>query len=231
MDYRMRIKDLPKFERPYEKLAEYGAEILSDAELLAVIIRTGTRSETSVQLAQRLLKQDDTGKGLSFLNELSPEELKTIKGIGSVKAYQIKAVMELAKRIASHKSESPVVIKSPRDISDLLMEEMRYLKQETVRIVMLNTKNHVQKCSVVSIGGLNQAVLGAREIFVEPLKKGCSAVILVHNHPSGDPTPSKEDMDVSQRLVSAGKMIGIDVLDHVIIGDGRYISLKEKGLF
>lgn len=231
MRYGIKIKDLPDYERPYEKLERLGAEALSNAELLAVIIRTGNRNETSVTLAQKVLSRYDNSKGLAFLNDVSLEELKSIKGIGRVKAIQIKAVAELAKRISSTSSFGRrTVISSPADVCRLLMEEMRHLKKEVFKIILLNTKNHIIKHISVSVGSLNSSIVHPREVFSEAVKASCSAIILVHNHPSGDPEPSREDIDTTQRLVNAGAIIGINILDHIIIGDGKYISFKEKGL-
>lgn len=228
---RLKMKDLPLSERPYEKLEQFGSEMLSDAELLAIIIKTGNKNETSVMLAQRLLKQEDGSRGLSILHDVSLEQLKSIKGIGRVKAIQLKALSELSKRMASVSSmDRRFVVKSPEDVVKLLMEEMRYLKKEVFKLVMLNTKNHVIKRANISVGSLSASIVHPREVFSEAIKTGCSGVIFVHNHPSGDPEPSSEDIETTNRLVSAGNILGIKVLDHIIIGDGRFISLKEKGL-
>lgn len=228
---RLRIKDLPENERPYERLQKYGAHILSNAELLAIIIKTGTRTETSVEVAQRLLKMDEEGIGLGFLNHVSLEELKRIKGIGKVKAIQIKALMELAKRISASRKANKIVIKSPKDVSSLLMEEMRCLRQEELREILLNSKNCVIRTCTVAVGGLNTSAVEVREVFKEPIRSGCASIILVHNHPSGDPEPSKEDVLFTKRIFEGGEILGIKVLDHIIIGDGNYISMKEKNLF
>ena len=228
---RLKMKDLPVLEQPYEKLTRFGAEMLSNAELLAIIIKTGCKSDTSVTLAQKLLKEDKSGKGLAFLHELSLEQLMKIRGIGRVKAIQIKAVMEFSKRITTaHDTDSPIVIKSPDDISRLLMEEMRHLNKEVFKVVLLNTKNHVIRIYDVSIGSLNASIVHPREVFVEVIKTSCSAVVFIHNHPSGDPQPSKEDIETTSRLVNAGNILGIKVLDHIILGNGRFVSLKEKGI-
>ncbi len=219
------------FERPYEKLETLGPDALSNAELLAVIIRTGSRNETSVTLAQKVLSHYSAEKGMAFLNDLSLEELRSVKGIGKVKALQIKAVMELSKRLSSTMiMGNRIAVTSPVEVSKLLMEEMRYLKKEVFKIILLNTKNHVIKNVNVSMGSLNSSIVHPREVFSEAVKAGCSGILLVHNHPSGDPEPSREDIDTTERLVKAGAILGIKVLDHVVIGDGRYISFKEKGL-
>ena len=231
MEYRLRMKDIPASERPYEKLEKYGPEILSNAELLAVIIRTGSAEETSVALAQRLLSLCESNGGIVHLHDLSVEELRKIKGIGRVKSLQIKAVMELSKRIsASLINDNKVTIKSPADVSMLLMEEMRLLKKEVCKVFLLNTKFQIIKYLNISVGSLNASIVHPREVFSEAVKSGCSGMLLVHNHPSGDPEPSREDIETTQRLINAGSILGIRVLDHVIIGDGRYISLREQGL-
>lgn len=231
MEYRLRMKDIPVNERPYEKLEKYGPETLSNAELLAIVIRTGSMEETSVALAQRLLTYGGNTGGIAFLHDMSVEELKRTKGIGRVKALQIKAVMELSKRVsASLINNNRVTIKSPVEVSTLLMEEMRHLKKEVFKIILLNTKNHIIKYMDVSVGSLNSSIVHPREVFSEAVKAGCSGILLVHNHPSGDPEPSREDIETTQRLVNAGNILGIKVLDHVVIGDGKYISFKEQGL-
>lgn len=231
MEYRLRMKDIPANERPYEKLEKYGPETLSNAELLAIVIRTGSMEETSVTLAQRLLARGENNSGIAFLHDLSVEELRKTKGIGRVKALQIKAVMELSKRVsASFINNNRVTIKSPVEVSSLVMEEMRHLKKEVFKIILLNTKNHIIKYLNVSVGSLNSSIVHPREVFSEAVKTGCSGMLLVHNHPSGDPEPSREDIETTQRLVNAGNILGIKVLDHVVIGDGKYISFKEQGL-
>lgn len=231
VNYRLKMKDLPVCERPYEKLEEYGPEMLSNAELLAIIIKTGSRNETSVALAQRILKQDKSNKGLAFLHDIGLEELRRINGIGRVKAIQIKALAELSKRMSStYTSGKRVVIRTPEDVSKLLMEEMRHLKKEVFKVILLNAKNHMIRCMDISVGSLTASIVHPREVFSEAVKSGCAGLLFVHNHPSGDPEPSTEDVDTTLRLVDSGKILGIKVLDHVIIGDGRYVSLKEKGL-
>jgi DNA repair protein RadC len=230
VEYHLTIKDLPEGERPRERLLKYGAENLTDAELLAIIIRTGSRSETAVNLSQRLLLGEKGVNGLRFLVEASIEELGKIKGIGIAKAAQIKAAIEIGKRLASLSQSERPVIKCPGDVRNLLMEEMRYLDKEYFKIILLNIKNQVIHVEDVSVGSLNSSIVHPREIFKIAIRRSSAALILVHNHPSGDPTPSGEDVEITRRLVESGKLLGIDVLDHVIIGDGRYTSLKEKGL-
>lgn len=230
MQQRLRIKDLPVCERPYEKLEKYGAEMLTNSELLAIIIKTGGRNDTSVTLAQRILSQDDENQGLSFLHNYTIEQLMKIEGVGRVKAIQVKAVMELAKRTASSGSRQRVIIKTPEDVVSLLMEQMRHYKKEVFKIILLNTKSQVIKYFDISVGSLNSSIVHPREVFSEAVKVSCSAVIFAHNHPSGDPEPSREDIETTKRLIDAGNILGIKVFDHIIIGDKSYISLKEKGL-
>ncbi len=226
---RLKIKELPLCERPYEKLEVIGSEHLSNAELLAVIIKTGTKSYTAVELAQHVLKLSHDGR-LSSLNDLSIEQLMQVKGIGKVKAIQIKAVLELSKRIASSDGMVHHVIKSASDVSTLMMEEMRYLKKEIFKALLLDTKNQVIKIVDVSVGSLNSSIVHPREVFSEAIKCGCNSIVFVHNHPSGDPNPSTEDIKTTQRLEEAGDILGIRVLDHIIIGDKKYISFKDKGI-
>lgn len=230
MQQRYTMRQLPASDRPYEKLEKLGAEVLSDAELMAVILRTGSRHETSVDLARRVLKMGGN-ESLAYLHTVSLKELMDIEGIGRVKAFQIKALAELSKRIASKSIiENKITVKTPNDVANIMMEEMRHLEKEVFRIILLNTKNNILKTINVSVGSLNASIVHPREVFREVLKNGCSAVVLVHNHPSGDPEPSREDVDTTNRLVSAGSILGIKILDHIIIGDGKFVSLKEKGI-
>jgi DNA repair protein RadC len=224
------IKDLPLEERPRERLQRYGAQVLSDAELLAVLIRTGTRAESALVLAQRILKGDGGKSGLAHVVDSSVEELSKIKGIGTAKAVQIKAAVELGRRISSYNRGQQVTITSPLDVKDLLMEEMRFLEKEHFKTILLNIKNHVISIEDISIGSLNSSIVHPREVFKPAIRRSSASIILVHNHPSGDPTPSREDIEVTTRLVDAGKILGIGVLDHIIIGNNSILSLKEKGL-
>lgn len=221
------IREMPEEERPRERLAKYGAEVLSNAELLAIILRNGTRNDSALSLANKLLS---SGSGIRYLYESSFEELKGIKGIGTAKASQIKASLELGKRLRSFRGGSNLYIKSPEDAVEIVMEDMRYLKKECLRVILLNVKNMVLSIKDVSIGSINTSIVHPREIFVEAIKCSSASIIMCHNHPSGDPTPSDEDINVTKRVFEAGKIIGIDLLDHIIIGDGRYISLKEKSI-
>jgi DNA repair protein RadC len=228
-DY-LTIKDLPEEERPRERLIKFGAQALSNAELIALLIRTGNRSESALVVAQKLLKGDGSRTGLSFIAESSIEELSQIKGIGPAKSVQIKAAIELGRRIYSFKKQETTTISTPYDVNNLLMEEVRFLEKEYFKTVLLNVKNQVISVEDISVGSLNSSIVHPREVFKPAIKRSSASIILVHNHPSGDPTPSKEDIEVTRRLYKAGEILGIQVLDHVIIGDCRFISLKEKGV-
>ncbi len=224
---RLTIKDLPLSERPRERLMQDGASVLSDAELLGILIRTGSRQDTAVQLAERILVEIN---GLHELPRVTADEIKKVKGFGPAKAVTLLAAAELAKRLSNRFRVEAVTVSSPGDAAGLVMEEMRHYQKEHFRVVMLDTKNKVLGIEDISIGSLNTSLVHPREVFRPAIRKACASVILVHNHPSGDPTPSREDLDVTRRLCEAGKLMGIEILDHVVIGDGRYLSFREKGL-
>lgn len=224
----MIIRELPMDERPREKMVMYGAGVLSNSELLAILVRTGTNRKSALTLANEILSYDK--KGITFLADCIPEELAKIQGIGQAKACQIVAAIELGKRIATKPKESRITINNPEAIADLFMEDMRYYKKEFFNVVILNTKGEIVSVENVAIGNLNCTVIHPREIFCNAVRKSAAAVVFVHNHPSGNPTPSKEDIDITHRLVKAGEILGINVLDHIIIGDGTFLSLKNKSL-
>lgn len=228
LEKQLMVKDLPLIERPRERMLQYGAENLSNAELLAILLRTGSTNESVVQLANKILVELET---LQNLYDVTIEELTRIKGIGPAKAIQIKAAIEIGRRILKQSPQERITIRSPKDVADYLMEDMRYLKQEYFIALLLNTKNQIINKEEISVGTLNSSVIHPREVFKPAIKKSVSAIIIVHNHPSGDPTPSREDIEVTKRLAKAGEILGIDILDHVIIGDLKYVSLKEKGIF
>lgn len=221
------IKNLPEWERPREKLLNYGASKLSNSELLAILLATGYKEQSAISLAEELLSQDE---GLRYLTNTTVEELSSIKGIGLAKSSQLIAAVELGKRIALSTKANNYKIKGPEDVVALIMEDMRYLRKEYFNILLLNTKNEVISIENVSIGNLSSSIVHPREVFISAIKRSSSSIILVHNHPSGDPTPSNEDISITKRLQEAGDILGIKVLDHIIIGDGIYISLKEKSL-
>lgn len=221
------LRDVPAEDRPRERMLQYGAQALSNAELLAILLRTGTIHESAVTLAQRLLNE---AGGLRRLVEMSTEQLMKLKGIGAAKALQIQAGLELGRRLARTTQPETVTIRSPHDVSRLLTEELRYLQKEHFVCLFLNTKNHVIGQETLSMGSLNASIVHPREVFLAAIKRSSASIICVHNHPSGDPTPSPDDIEVTRRLVEAGRVIGIDVLDHIIIGDRGFVSLKELGL-
>ncbi len=221
------IRDLPLEERPREKLKNLGAGVLSNAELLAILIRSGSRDESAIQVATRILVR---GGGLRNLPGLSLEELQENKGIGPDKAAMIKAALELGSRLATTLPERSGSITTPKQAADLFMEDLRYKKKEYFKILLLNTKNHVISKEEISVGSLSASIVHPREIFNIPMRKSAASVILIHNHPSGDPAPSREDLEVTRRLVDGGNLLGVTVRDHIIIGDGRFFSFREQGL-
>ena len=226
----MKIKQLPESERPYEKMQMYGSEQLSNSELLAIIIKTGTKEKTSVQLAQEILSIGEKNQNnLNFLQDVSIEEFQKIKGIGKVKATQLKAVVELTKRIARPIDKEDTKIRSSSDAVRVLMNEMRFEKREKVKLMLLNSKNILLKIIDVSYGGTNLAVIEPKDILSEPIKIGAPKILLAHNHPTGDPTPSKEDIEITKRLYNAGKLLGVELIDHIVIGNGKYKSVFIEG--
>ena len=222
----IKIKQLPNAERPYEKLEMYGEKMLSNSELLAIIIKTGTKEETAIGIAQKILsmKGNKEEKNLRFLQEISIQELKNIKGVGRVKAIQIKAVCELAKRM-SRPLNLNTTIKSPEDVANLLMDELRYETRELVKVIILNAKNVVQKIVEISKGNNSSAIVETRIVFQEAVKMDMPKIILVHNHPSGDATPSIADINMTNNLKLAANLLQIQLLDHIVIGDGKYTSI------
>jgi DNA repair protein RadC len=220
------LRDVPNDERPRERMQQFGAQALSNAELLAILLRTGTFAESAVRLAQKVLLEAGS---LRNLVDMSMDQLKTIKGIGSAKAMQIQASIELGRRLARTSMTDTVTIRSPQDVASYLMEDLRYLQKEHFVVLFLNTKNHVVAQETLSMGSLNASIVHPREVFRAAIKRSSASIICVHNHPSGDPTPSPEDIAMTTRLVEAGQIIGIEVLDHIILGDQNFVSLKEKG--
>lgn len=223
----LKIKEIPETERPYEKLELYGEKTLSNAELLAIIIKTGTKEETSVQIAQRILNLNyDPQMGeLNFLKSITMEELMQIKGIGRVKAIQIKAICELAIRMSKPSNFKKIQIKSTEQLAKLVMEELRFEKREYVKLFLLNNKNEILKNIDTAIGGTNFANVNMKEIIGEALKIKAPKIILVHNHPTGDPTPSKTDITFTDRLYNAAKMFDIELIDHIVIGNMNFKSI------
>lgn len=220
------LRDLPSDDRPRERMLKGGPSSLSNAELLAILLRTGTQAESVVALAQRVLQEAGSLRGLS---DVSVEQLTGIRGIGEAKAMQLQAGIELGRRMARSVMEDRVKIRSPQDVASLLKEELRYLQKEHFIVLFLNTKNFVIGQETLSMGSLNASIVHPREVFRAAIKRSSASIVCAHNHPSGDPTPSAEDIELTQRLVEAGKLIGIEVLDHLVIGDSGFVSLKEKG--
>lgn len=229
-EYHVCIKEMPMDERPQEKMMRHGAGSLSNAELIAVIIRTGTRAATSVDVGRQVMKSFENDLSQFYhMDILELERNKKLPGIGKVKACQIKAAIELGIR-ANRRNPMEVKITSPQNVADLLMDEMQYLKQECFKILLLDTKNKVIKVEGISMGILNASLVHPREVFVKAIRQHSAAIILAHNHPSGDPDPSPEDKNITKRLYEAGELLGIPVLDHIIIGRGTFISFKQEKL-
>jgi len=227
VEYQPMIRDIPQGERPRERLEHYGAGALSTAELLAILLRSGVKGENVVNLAMRVLSRH---RGLSGLAKASFRELEATKGVGPAKVTQIKAAFELGRRLLVTAPDERPQIRSPADAANLLMMEMGLLDQEHLRLILLDTKNRVLEMPTVYIGNLNTSVIRVGELFRYALRANCAGMIVIHNHPSGDPSPSPEDVRVTERIVEAGKMLDIDVLDHIVIGQHRFVSLKERGL-
>lgn len=221
------MKDLPADERPREKLLLNGPGALSNAELIAILLRTGTRQDSAMRLAEQLLVKHG---GLAGLGGISPREIAKVRGIGGAKAVAVAAAVELGKRLGAMATGERPVVRSPQSVADLLMPRLRYETKERFVVVLLSTKNHVLATPTISVGTLNASIVHPRELFREAINYNAAAVILVHNHPSGDPSPSQEDIALTKKMIEAGCLLDISVLDHVIIGDGKYVSLKEKGI-
>nr|WP_096198860.1 DNA repair protein RadC [Bacillus sp. FJAT-45350] len=225
-EHSLMIRDVPQSERPRERMVNEGPKFLTNQELLAILLRSGTKQESVLTLAQRLLQQFD---GLYLLKDATLEELQQIKGIGLAKAIEIRAALELGRRISTLQIEDRYTIRSPEDVSRYVMEDMRFLTQEHFVCLYLNTKNHVLHKETIFVGSLNASIVHPREVFKEAFRRSAASIICLHNHPSGDPSPSSEDIEVTKRLRESGKILGIELLDHVIIGDRKFISLKEYG--
>lgn len=227
MEQTLKIMDLPENERPRERLLRYGTQSLSNAELLAIILSSGTKKENVLSLSNRIIKE--TG-GLNGLLKSTAEDFMSLSGIGKAKAAQLMALLEISKRFKSYRDGNDYKVSKPRDAAALVMDEMKNFKQEHLKVIMLNTKNVVLFIKDVSVGSLNSSIVHPREVFCDAIRKNSAFIIVCHNHPSGDPQPSNEDINVTNRLKECGKLLGIELLDHLIIGNGRYISLKEKGI-
>lgn len=221
------MREMPSEERPRERLSRLGAEALRDAELIAILLRTGTRTMGALALAEELLREFG---GLRALSHASLEELMQVKGLGQVKAIELKAALDLGKRLASRQNDPRAKVETAKDVADILMAIFRDLQDEHFKCLLLNTKNELLRTVDVSKGGLDAVAAIPRDVFRPAVKAGASAVIVCHNHPSGDPEPSRDDIALTKRLRESADILGIRFLDHVIFGDGRYVSLQERGL-
>ncbi|HFC12813.1 MAG TPA: JAB domain-containing protein [Anaerolineae bacterium] len=221
------IHDMPTDERPRERFAQVGAAGLSSAELLAIILRTGNRGESVVRMAERVLATFD---GLPGVARASLKELQQVNGIGPAKATEMQAALELGRRLLATMPKERPQIKSPADAANLLMSEMAFLEQEHLRVLLLDTRNRVISIPTVYIGSLNASIVRVGELFRPAIKENAAAIVIAHNHPSGDPSPSPEDIRMTKAVKQAGELLNIDLLDHIVIGRNRFVSLKERGL-
>jgi DNA repair protein RadC len=220
------IRDLPADERPRERMEKYGPEALSNAELLAIVLRVGGRGESAVRLAERMLSEF---RGLVGVSKARLAQLAGLPGIGLAKAAQVKAAFELGRRLAGSSGEARRVVQNAADAAAVVMEDLRYRDQECLAAIFLDVRNQVIHHRIITVGTLTGSPAHPREIFREALAHGCASLIVCHNHPSGDPTPSGEDLALTARLVKAGEVMGVPVIDHIIVGDGRFVSLKQTG--
>lgn len=224
----MKMNELPIGEKPREKLLRSGVESLSTAEIIAIILRTGTRRKSALELAAEILSMDK--RGLRYIAECSPEELKSVSGLGSAKACELIAALELGKRLTGLPAEQRDTIKCSNDIAELFMARLRYEKKERFSCLLINARGEIIEESEISVGDLTSSASHPREVFASAIKRGAGSIAFVHNHPSGNPEPSPSDIETTQRLVEVGNLLGIPVIDHIIIGDGIYVSLKGRGL-
>ena len=228
--YNPRISEMPSDERPRERLQHYGAQSLSHAELIAILLRMGNNRESALDMAKRIIARYGTLRGLA---RATFNELIQMDGVGNAKAAQIQAGLELGKRLRNDPRQDRRPVSKPEDVFELLGDEMSLLTQEHLKVVLLDTKNRVMEVHEVYIGNVNSSQIRASEVFRAAVKANATSIVVVHNHPSGNPTPSSQDAAVTADLVKAGNLLGIDVLDHVIIGhpdEKRFVSLKEQGI-
>lgn len=221
------MREIPEDERPRERLVQRGAEALKDAELLAILFRTGLKECNALTLADRLMQQFKDIKGVA---RASLTELREVKGLGKVKAIEIKAALELGKRLAGHTEPERRKVKSAADVYEAVRLAFLHAEEEMFKVVLLNTKNHIVDIIDVSSGGLDATMATPRDVFRKVVRAGGSAVIVCHNHPSGDPEPSRDDIALTKRLIESADILGIRLLDHIVVGDGRYVSFKERNL-
>ncbi len=226
VEYRLTIKQMPEEMRPRERMLRYGPEALTEVELIAILLRSGTPTTTSLELASQLLA---CFEGIRGLMAAGVEELQGVKGVGPAKATEIRAALELGRRVAAAPPAERPVIRTPEDAAAVVMEDFRHLDREHFSVLVLNTKHQVLATERVSVGTLNSSSVHPREVFKSAVRRSAAALVLVHNHPSGDPTPSRQDIELTGRLVEAGKIMGIEILDHIIVGDKKYTSLRAEG--
>jgi len=227
VEYAVMIRDMRQEDRPRERLMQVGAQAVSTMELLAIILRTGTGGESVVRLAERLLAHFGSIPGLA---RATIPELTAVKGIGPAKAVEIKASLELGRRLMATAPEERLRVVSPGDAANLLMSEMMLLEQEHLRLILLDTRNRVLNTPTIYKGSLNTSVIRISELFRAAIRANAAAFIMAHNHPSGDPSPSPEDVNVTRQVLDAGKLLDISLLDHIVIGHNRFVSMKERGL-
>lgn len=227
-DVNYTIKQIPLQERPREKLIKLGPQALSNSELMAIILRVGSNKDTAITLSQKILNHEE--RGLRNIADTNIDLLLEFHGISHAKAAQLMAAVELGRRVSRIDIDDRFKVTSPQDIANYLMEDMRYLKKEHFKIITLDTKNKILDICTISIGSLNSSIVHPREVFHEAVKKSAASIILIHNHPSGETQPSREDISITKRLIEAGELMGIKVLDHIIIGDGVYLSFKEGNI-
>ncbi len=224
--YQPTIRDLPQGERPRERLREFGPKSLSNTELIAILLRTGLQGENVLAVSSRLLARFD---GLAGLGRVSFSELCAERGLSEAKTSQLMAALELGRRFVSLAPQERAVINSPQDVANLLLAEMSVLDQEHLRILLLNTRNEVLGIQEIYVGNVNSSVVRAAEVFRPAVQANAPSIIVVHNHPSGDPAPSSQDVDITNELISTGKLLGIELLDHVVLGRGnRFVSMNER---
>ena len=228
MDKNIKMSEILEEERPYEKCLKHGASHLTNVELLAVLMRTGTKGMNALELARTILKTSDDQENLLAIHQLSLAKLLKIKGIGKVKAIQILCISELARRLAKTTAKEGLTFKNPSSIAEYYMEDMRHQKQEYMKLLMLNTKGKLIAESDISKGTVNASLVSPSELFIEALEYGAVSIILLHNHPSGDPTPSQNDFSITKQVKEAGELIGIELWDHIIIGNNCYFSFAEE---
>jgi DNA repair protein RadC len=224
----LKMMEIPECERPRERLIAQGSAALSNQELLALLVGSGRRGESAMALAARVLGLD--GSGLRFLAVATPEELSRISGIGDAIACRIAAATELGRRLAMTGAGGRIRCTAPEDIAALFMEDLRYETKEVFKILLLNTRGESMGKELISVGNITSSIVDARDVFKPAIRRGAASIVLVHNHPSGDPSPSPADISATEEMVQAGEILGVRVIDHIIIGDGRFISFRRKKL-